>query len=168
MGVAPAQDLERSSAAPEPLSENLSWLLSQAGHALKTEMTASLEKVGISPRSYHVLATAMKWEVTQIELAHAVGLDKTTMVVTLDELETAGLAKRVPSAEDRRARIVTVTKAGRQKVAKAEAIVKQVQEDVLSALPEGDRQVFLDCLSSLVNDRLAEPVVCAQPVRRRS
>ena len=31
---------------------------------------------------------------TQTELARLIGLDKTTMVVTVDELEAAGLAKR--------------------------------------------------------------------------
>ena len=100
---------------------NLAWLLSQASYVLATQMTAALEKVGISPRSYCVLSTAMTGEFTQIDLAHAVGLDKTTMVVTIDELEAAGLAKRRQASDDRRARIIAVTKAGERKVAQAEA-----------------------------------------------
>ena len=43
-----------------------------------------------------------------------IGLDKTTMVVTVDELERAGLAERQASSTDRRARIIKVTPAGRR------------------------------------------------------
>jgi MarR family transcriptional regulator, transcriptional regulator for hemolysin len=94
---------------PQPLAANLGWLLSQASHVLKTELTAALEQLGVSPRAHHVLQTAMGDEYTQTELARIVGLDKTTMVDTLDELEAAGLAERRPSATDRRARVVAVT-----------------------------------------------------------
>src|SRR6184192_1129734 len=92
--------------SPEPLAENLNWLLSQASHTLSTELTAALEGLGISPRAFCVLTTASGGEHTQIELAQMVGLDKTTLVVTLDELEDSGLAKRKPSPKDRRARVI--------------------------------------------------------------
>jgi MarR family transcriptional regulator for hemolysin len=165
MGVATVR--QSADGSPEALAENLGWLLSQASHVLKTQMTAALEDIGISPRAYHVLATAMTAGYTQIELAHAVGLDKTTMVVTIDELEAAGLAKRQPSTEDRRARLITVTKAGERKVAEAEAIVDRVQADVLGELPPRERTAFLEALARLVGERLAKPAPCAQPVRRR-
>jgi DNA-binding MarR family transcriptional regulator len=167
MGLRPELS-EPVAESPEPLCANLGWLLSQASHVLTTQLTAALEDLGISPRSYCVLATAMSATFTQIELAHAVGLDKTTMVVTLDELESAGLAERRPAADDRRARVVTVTKAGARKVAQAEEVVERVQADVLSALPTRERKVFLDALSRLVGDRLSKPAVCQQTVRRRS
>ena len=53
----------------QPLAANLGWLLSQASHVLKTELTAALESLGISPRAHHVLKTAMRGEYTQTELA---------------------------------------------------------------------------------------------------
>ena len=120
---------------PQPLGANLGWLLAQASHALKTELTAALEDLGVSPRAHHVLHTAMRGEYTQTELARIVGLDKTTMVVTLDELEAAGLAERLPSATDRRARVIAVTKAGERKVRQAEEIASRIQADVLDACP---------------------------------
>ena len=154
--------------APQPLSENLCWLLSRASHTLTTEQTAALEQTGVSPRAHAVLSAAMCGEHTQSELAKAVGLDKTTMVVTLDELEAQGLAERRPSKTDRRARVIAVTAAGKRKVREAEAITERVRADVLASLPEGDREVFLRSLSRLVGDRLAEPVECAHPPRRRA
>ncbi|MCW3067200.1 MAG: transcriptional regulator, MarR family [Solirubrobacterales bacterium] len=155
-------------AAPEPLAENLCWLLSQASYTLSTELTAALEGLGISPREHAVLATARTGEYTQTALAKMVGVDKTTMVVTLDELEAAGLAERRPSETDRRARVVVVTAAGEKMVSQAEEIGNGIRDDVLSELPEGERQAFLDALTRLVCGRLSEPCVCAQPPRRRA
>ncbi|MEA2420370.1 MAG: MarR family transcriptional regulator, transcriptional regulator for hemolysin [Thermoleophilaceae bacterium] len=134
---------------PQPLAANLGWLLSQASHVLKTELTAALEGLGVSPRAHHVLATALNRDYTQTELAAAVGVDKTTMVVTLDELEAAGLAERRPSATDRRARIIAVTKAGELKVREAEEIAARIHADVLDALPAGERRALLDGLARL-------------------
>jgi DNA-binding MarR family transcriptional regulator len=164
----------RAEASPDavgpvaPLAADLGWLLGQASHTLATEQTAALEGLGISPRSYCLLSTAMTGDYTQIELAQKVGLDKTTMVVTLDELEAAGLAERRPAPEDRRARVVAVTDAGRRKVEQGREIVDGIQADVLGALPARERQVFVDALGRLVADRLSHPAPCSQPLRRRA
>ncbi len=153
---------------PLPLASDLCWLLARASHALTTEMTAALEDSGISPREHTVLVTAMTGAYTQTELARMIGLDKTTMVVTVDELEAAGLAERRPSSTDRRARVIVVTAAGEQKVLEAEKVLDRVREDVLAALPSEERPVFLQALGRLACGRLSAPVACTHPVRRRS
>jgi DNA-binding MarR family transcriptional regulator len=157
-----------AAADPAPCTADLCWLLSRASHVLTTELTAALEQLGISPRAQSVLGAAMTGEHTQIELARMVGLDKTTMVATLDELQAAGLAERRPSPSDRRARIIAVTEAGERAAGDARAIADDVRDDVLRALPPEERAIFVDALRRLVADRLAEPVRCAQPVRRRA
>ncbi len=151
-----------------PLSANLCWLLSTAAHSLTTEMTRAMEGLGVSPRGFSVLTTALAGDYTQTELARMVGLDKTTMVVTLDELEAAGLAERRPSPTDRRARVIAVTDAGERKVREAEEIAALTNEDVLGVLDPEEREAFLGALTRLVGDRLSEPVACAKPVRRRA
>ena len=153
---------------PQTLCSDLGWLLSRASHVLTTELTAAMEGLGLSPRARCVLTGAMSGELTQIELARAIGLDKTTMVVTLDELEAKGLAERRPSSTDRRARVIAVTKAGREIVRRAEEVSAQVQDDVLSALPAAQRRALVDGLAALVSDRLADEVQCSKPVRRRA
>jgi DNA-binding MarR family transcriptional regulator len=152
---------------PPALASDLCWLLARASHALMTESTAALEGSGISPREHSVLATAMTGAHSQIELARLVGLDKTTMVVTVDALEAAGLAERRPSISDRRARVVAVTKAGESKVREAEAVLERVRDDVLGMLDPAVRKAFLSALSQLACGRLADPVPCAHSVRRR-
>jgi MarR family transcriptional regulator, transcriptional regulator for hemolysin len=149
-------------------STDLAFLLAQASHALATELTAGLASVGISPRGYCVLTRARTGELTQTQLAELCALDKTTMVVTIDELERAGLAERRLSGADRRARIIAVTAAGERAVVAAEGIVTGIYGDVLGSLPAGEREVFMSALARLVTGRLATPVQCERPVRRRA
>ena len=153
---------------PEPLTGNLGWLLAQSSYALTVRLTAALESIGISPRSYCLLSQAGSGDFTQAELGRKVGLDKTTMVVTVDELEAAGLAKRRPASEDRRVRIIAVTKAGERKLARAREIVEEVQEGLLAELPARERDAFVSALNRLVSVPLAGPVHCSQPLRRRA
>ncbi|HEY4828841.1 MAG TPA: MarR family transcriptional regulator [Solirubrobacteraceae bacterium] len=152
--------------APPALAADLCWLLSRASHNLMTEMSAALEDLGISPRAHAVLTTALTGEHTQTEIARLVGLDKTTMVVTVDELEASGLAERRPSSTDRRARVIVVTDAGKRSVKAADKVLDRVRDDVLSELAPEERQVFLDALGRLACGRLSEPVQCTHPVRR--
>jgi MarR family transcriptional regulator for hemolysin len=158
---------EKSPDRPRCFSGDLAWLLKHTSYALSTELVAALAPLGVSPRGYHVLTAAMTGEHTQTELAQLVGLDKTTMVVTIDELEGAGLAERRPSPTDRRARVIAVTMAGEQKVTEGRKIMARVQEEVLATLPARERQGLLNALNRLISDRLSEPVECSPPIRRR-
>lgn len=158
---------EDAPGADAPLAGNLSWLLSQANHALATEMSARLEEIGIYPRGYCVLKAALDGGLTQSEIAAMIGVDKTTMVVTVDELERAGLAERRPSATDRRARVISVTVAGKRKLKQAQVVADEIQDEVLAALPAGERMALISALSTLVEGRLSTPVECGGAVRRR-
>jgi MarR family transcriptional regulator, transcriptional regulator for hemolysin len=154
--------------APERTVPDLAFLLSRTGHVLTTELTAALAGLGTTPRAHCVLAHALTGSYTQGQLAQLCALDKTTMVVTLDELERDGLARRDPSPTDRRARIVAVTDAGREQVAAGQRIVDGVHGDVLDSLPAEHRDSFLAALTALTSTRLAEPVPCEAPPRRRA
>lgn len=152
--------------APPRSVPDLSFLLAHTSHVLTTRTTAALAEIGLTPRALCVLMHAEPGELTQIELASVVDLDKTTMVVTVDELEEAGYAQRVPAPADRRARLVTVTDAGRQIVAAGRLILDRVHGEVLDALPPATRPSFVDALTALAGGVLGSPVDCERPVRR--
>jgi DNA-binding MarR family transcriptional regulator len=147
---------------------NLAWLLYRAHWALASELTAALVPVGVSARGYHVLRAALSGEHTQTELAEMIGLDKTTMVVAVDELERTGLAERHPAPDDRRARIITVTAAGKRKVAEADKVKERVQAEVLGELSPRQAEALVEALAKLVEGRLAERAECTPPLRRRT
>jgi DNA-binding MarR family transcriptional regulator len=155
-----------STSAPTRSVADLSYLLTHAGYVLSTQMTAAFAELGITPRDYCVLYHAPDAERTQIELAEISDLDKTTMVGTVDELEKAGLAERRPSGTDRRARIVSVTEAGRQAVADGAKIPDRVHCAVLEALPADQDEVLVDALTGLAEGFLSTPAESGPQVRR--
>jgi MarR family transcriptional regulator, transcriptional regulator for hemolysin len=155
-----------TASAPKSDVPDLSFMLAHAAHVLTTRMTAAFAEIGITPRHYCVLNHAASGELTQIELARLSDLDKTTMVVTLDELEGAGYAERRSSRADRRARVVVVTDEGRRLVAAGHEIADRVHAEVLAELRPASRGMFVDSLANLVGGLLAEPVECERPVRR--
>jgi DNA-binding MarR family transcriptional regulator len=151
---------------PQCLLGNLNWLLSQAHYALATQLAAAFEPLGLTPRGHSVLAAAMTGSFTQKQLADLVGLDKTTMVATLDELERAGLARRGPSDSDRRAHVIEVTPRGRKTVTAANKVARRVESDALHCLGRETSGEFVDALARLVRERLGEPAAC-KGIRRR-
>jgi MarR family transcriptional regulator, transcriptional regulator for hemolysin len=134
---------------PEVLASDLCWLMYRASLNQQAEAEAAILETGLTLRKHQVLATALDHEHTQTALARIIGLDKTTMMVTVDELERDGLAERRPLPSDRRARIVAVTPAGRKLLRRADAAFAAANERVLAQLPEDEREVFLRALVRL-------------------
>ena len=155
-----------------PKSTDLMMLLKlRHPHALETELSARLAEIDITPRASCVLTSALQAERTQSELAEMANLDKTTMVVTMDALEKAGLAERRLSSTDRRARIIVVTEEGarivwprRRKFRSRAGLRGRARFAAFADLRAG----LLGGLSALVEGRLAELSACERPPRRRA
>lgn len=157
-----------ATSADTRIDADLGFLLARASFVLATELTAALATIGVTPRGFCVLSRALGEEKTQGVLAAEAALDKTTMVVTVDELEAAGLAERRPSTTDRRVRIIAVTPEGERTVAEGRAIVDEVHRSVLEDLSPEERDSFVAGLERLAGGRLATPVECHRPPRRRA
>jgi MarR family transcriptional regulator for hemolysin len=152
--------------APARTSPDLSFLLDHTSHVLRTRMTAALAEIGLTTRMHCVLVHALEGERTQIQLAELGDMDKTTMVVTVDALEKAGLAERRASSTDRRARIVAVTEEGARMAHRSQRIVDQVHEDALASLPADEREVLLRALGRLATGYLETPAEAPRAARR--
>lgn len=156
--------MARPSATPPPV--DLSFLLNQASYALAAQLGAALAEVGVSVREYCVLWKAEEQERSQSAIAELAGLDKTTMVVTLDALEDAGYAERRISSADRRARVVAVTPRGRRVLHRAYGVAREVIDRVLLDLDDRQREALIESLEILTAGSLAAPSHTA-PQRRR-
>ncbi|MFD1545576.1 MarR family winged helix-turn-helix transcriptional regulator [Nonomuraea guangzhouensis] len=152
--------------APARSAPDLSYLLDHTSHVLRTRMAAALAEIGLTARMHCVLVHALEEERTQIQLAELGDMDKTTMVVTVDALEKAGLAERRPSSTDRRARIIAITEKGAEVAKQSQAIVDGVHQAALDALPKDEAEVLLRAMNRLVTEHLATPAEAPQGVRR--
>jgi DNA-binding MarR family transcriptional regulator len=109
-----------------------------------------LETHGLTMWGYSVLValdrSAMR---TQAALADAIGADKTRIIAILDELQDKGLIERVADPEDRRARLLEITKEGRRVKEATQAAIQRGEERWLGTLSDTDRAVFLRVLQEL-------------------
>ncbi|TKA08734.1 MarR family winged helix-turn-helix transcriptional regulator [Actinacidiphila oryziradicis] len=151
---------------PARTAPDLSYLLDHTSHVLRTRMSAELAEIGLTARMHCVLVHALEEERTQAQLAELGDMDKTTMVVTVDALEKAGLAERQPSSQDRRARIIAVTEEGARIASRSQEIVDGIHRRALTTLPDGDREALLRALNHLVDGHLATPAESPRPTRR--
>jgi MarR family transcriptional regulator for hemolysin len=152
--------VERDGFVPRPLREHMGWLISRASHVLGAALVESLAPLGLNLRDYTVLIAAERAAIegtvrTQLGLARAARLDKSTMVVALDALEERGLVERRPDPKDRRARIVVATDAGRELLARAEGVVLSVEDELFADLSAEERRTLRGLLTRLVIERLS-------------
>ena len=109
-----------------------------------------LEANGLSMWGYSVLVALDRSAIrTQAALAEAIGADKTRIIAILDELQGKGLIERVADPEDRRARLLAITKDGRRVKEATQAEIQRGEERWLATLSAGDRAAFLRILQEL-------------------
>ena len=115
--------------------------------ASHTRIAAALESIGLTPALFGLLNILGAREgAMQQELGSAMGVEPSTMVSLIDELESAGLAKRRPHPTDRRARAVAVTPKGRRVLERARKMAMQVEDEVLRGLTAAERRELLTLL----------------------
>jgi DNA-binding MarR family transcriptional regulator len=105
------------------------------------QIADALETVGLTPALFGVLNfLGPRKGAKQQEIGSSMGIDPSTMVSLLDELETAGLAERRPHPTDRRARDVVITPKGRRLLARGRRMANQVDDEVLRGLTVAERR----------------------------
>jgi DNA-binding MarR family transcriptional regulator len=118
-----------------------------------------LATVGLTPALFGLLNVIGAREgAIQQELGAAMGIDRTTMVSLIDQLESEGLAKRRPSAKDRRAREVAITAKGRRLLGRARRMIFQAEDDVLAGLTAEERRDLLTLLRRALDSAPAQPL----------
>jgi DNA-binding MarR family transcriptional regulator len=114
--------------------------------------------VGLTPALFGLLNVIGSREgAIQQELGAAMGIDPSTMVSLIDPLESAGLAKRRPSARDRRAREIAITPKGRRLLERSRGLVSQVEDQVLGGLTAAQRRELLTLLRRALDAAPPQP-----------
>src|SRR3954469_5872352 len=83
---------------------------------------------------------------THAGLAEAIGADKSRIIGTLDELQTAGLIERTPDPDDRRVRLLSITAKGRRVRRAVRKSIRAYEDELLGALPAADREALIRSL----------------------
>lgn len=117
----------------------------------------------ISMWGYAVLNTLVEQPIhKQAALAKEIGADKTRIIPVLDELQERALIERTPDPDDRRARQLAVTDAGRALRDAVQADIQRGEDRLLARLPAADRKAFLRALA-LLTELPSEEITYAAP-----
>jgi DNA-binding MarR family transcriptional regulator len=122
-------------------------LLDHLARRMRLRAESVLAPFGLRPR--HLVALTVlraRGGSTQQALSTTLQIDRTNLVGLLNELEGDGLIERRRSSEDRRRHVVELTTAGAERLAKAEFALATVEDDVLGALDDEQRETLYQLL----------------------
>lgn len=145
--------------ADPPVTEFAGQLFFRLWRATHTRAADALETIGLTPALFALLNVIGAREgAIQQELGSAMAIDRSTMVALIDQLESAGLAKRRPSATDRRARQIEITPKGRRLLQRARRMVAQVEDEVLAGLTAEERRELEALLRRALDSAPTQPL----------
>jgi DNA-binding MarR family transcriptional regulator len=135
----------------EQVKQRLGYLLKHAQLRFHRLSAEAMAPYGVDGRQLAVLRTIENpLPQSQQDVARALGVDRTTMVLLLDELERKFLIHRFVSPDDRRKNVVVVTPSGLDAIAQAGRAADEAERQFLVGLSESDAATFRRLLSALV------------------
>jgi MarR family transcriptional regulator, transcriptional regulator for hemolysin len=157
--VQESPDMATQPSAEPPVTEFAGQFFFRLWRATHTRTAEELASVGLTPALFALLNVigARKGAIQQ-ELGSALGIDRSTMVSLIDQLESGGLATRRPSATDRRAREIAITPKGRRLLQRARGLIARVEDEVLAGLTEEERHELLVLLRRALDSAPAQPL----------
>jgi DNA-binding MarR family transcriptional regulator len=122
-------------------------LLEHLARRVRLRAESVLAPLRLRPRHLVALTVIRGREgITQQALSSTLEMDGTNVVGLLNELEAEDLIERRRSPEDRRRHVVALTDAGAKRLADAERALVTVEDEVLGALDDSQREVLNNLL----------------------
>ena len=135
---------------PPSMRNRVPFLLFRASQASLSMANQMLADIGLCARQAGILTMVTELQpMTQKALADALGIDRTTMVGLLDDLEDKGYVARQRHPRDRRAFLVHPTDSGRTAKVAAVRILDQQQHVFLAPLTTAERRQLANLLTRL-------------------
>jgi DNA-binding MarR family transcriptional regulator len=130
------------------------------GHLLKhaylnylASTTSALEPLGISTQEWAALYHFTDQRpLSQVEAAKLLGMDRTSMVALIDELERKELVTRRQHSEDRRKNVIELTAAGHDLKRRAQRKIEACERRYLEALGATEATRFTAALREVAAD----------------
>lgn len=130
------------------------YLLHKTAQLLDESAERALVDAGLKAREFFVLSSLSGGaDLSQQDLSRLLGLDPTTVVAVIDELERREYVERRRNPADRRRYILVLTDAGRSALTEAERVATEVENEFLGALSATEREALRDMLRRVMAGR---------------
>ncbi len=149
------------------LARHTGFLINRIGTVARKRFTAKLDAFGLNLRMWGVLNVLdVEGAITQHALGKCVGIDPSSMVSTIDELEAKGLVERHRHPSDRRAHALHLTDLGRETLREGREIAQSAQSELLAPLSETERAQLHELLLRVaagLGEAVMQPEVADPP-----
>jgi DNA-binding MarR family transcriptional regulator len=136
-----------------PLEARIGYLLSVVGRRQSTLFMDLLKPLGLRPKHFALMNVVdLADGPSQQRVGEMLGLDPSGLISAIDELEAAGLLERRRAPDDRRRHALSLTPAGRAKLATARRASYTRGKELIAPLSDAEVQTLHDLLQ-----RVAEP-----------
>ncbi|MFT4277313.1 MAG: MarR family transcriptional regulator [Rhodopseudomonas sp.] len=137
---------------PWPLAERPGFLIRRLHQIHVALFQQACGQFEVTPLQYSLLsALAARKTADQTTLAADIALDRTTTTGALKRLEARHLVERPVNADDRRARLCRLTRAGAQLLAKIEGAARSAHEATLQGLSAREKVQFVAMMQRIVD-----------------
>lgn len=145
--------------AHHALTKHTGFLLARMGHVAAKQFAERMAELGLTTRMWGALNVLdAEGPTTQQFLGRCAGIDPSSMVATIDDLESRGLVERRPHPSDRRAHALHITDQGREVLGRGRQQARHAQEDLLAPLSREESKQLHDLLLRLAHaDETATP-----------
>jgi DNA-binding MarR family transcriptional regulator len=143
--------------AVAPLKVSATHLIHRAEQCAADIFARISPKGALTPRQYAVLLAVEEMPgVSQTGLVERTGIDRSTLADIMRRMIEKGLVQRERTTEDARTYAVWLTRKGTATLRKMRPVAEEVDAQILEAVPEEHRGIFLTILHHVVT-RLAQP-----------
>lgn len=133
------------------LTNYIGYCLHKVGLRLRAQIDARVSRYGlVAPQYGMLIILQLEGLMNQNELGSYMAMDKATIVRMLDGLEDKGFIRRVPSPEDRRAKLVEVTPSGRRVISELEKLRQEAEKEFLAPLSPDERKLLREMVLKLL------------------
>ena len=132
------------------LTELLGYHVRLAQVSIFRDFAANLRNYDMSPTQYGTLVIiGANPGIKQTDLAHAIQLDRSTIVPLLDRLEKSGWVTRERLPSDRRTNALKLTQAGKEFLDKLTPMVRNHDQRIQDKLDKTDKKQLVNILNKI-------------------
>jgi len=145
------QERCRAQGYPDALIACPDFVLSTLAVSVTELIEAAIAPVGLRMRHYRLVR--MLWadgSQRQSAVGAALGIDRTSVVALIDELEDAGLVRRERDPDDRRSYCIVLTAKGRRVAEKAIARVSAAEASMFGPLSSAEKSALQNLATRLL------------------
>jgi DNA-binding MarR family transcriptional regulator len=133
------------------ITDQLGYLLGRSHLEHRAIAERALASLGLSGKGFGALILLVQeGPLSQQRLGRRQGVDRTTMVAVVDELESSGYVERRRDPSDRRAYSLHATAKGREVLQRAAEATQRAEHEFLAPLPAADRRRLKQMLRTLL------------------